>query len=158
MSPSFCLASSLPSPSNLPFLVSSPLSPNYRVTVARRWSGGSTPGHAVPVAAAPGERRERAVRAEGARGARCPRRPCRRCAAGARGARRPRRPRHRHVKGGRKHAARAVHVAAAPPEFSPSPLSRLKRNAVTPVVMRPMTVTDNQLGRGRGEEGDKDKG
>ena len=58
----------------------------------------------------------------------------------------------------REHAVRAVNVAAAPPEFSPSPLSRLKRNAVTPVVMRPMTVTDNQLGRGTGEEGDKDKG
>ena len=43
----------------------------------------------------------------------------------------------------------------APPGFSPSPLPRSLRNAVTLVEKLPMIVTNNQLGRGTGEKGDK---
>ena len=138
--------------SNLLALVSLPLFPDYRVTVA----------------AAPPERRERAktrrprcrcgrreqgeraVRVKGVRGARLSWRSRRRRAARARGARQPAAPRERSER-----AVRAVDVAAAPPEFSPSPLPRPACNAVIPVEKRPMIVTKNQLGRDTGEKGDK---
>ena len=100
-------------PSNLPFLVSLPPFPNYRVTVA----------------AAPPERRERAGtrrpcrrHVKGARRARrlrCPRRPRRRRAAGARGA-----PRSRVAAAPselRDRAVCAVYKDPVPSEFSPSP-------------------------------------
>ena len=45
--------------------------------------------------------------------------------------------------------------SAAPPEFSPLPFPRPTRNAMTPVMMRPMIVTNNQLGQRTGEKDDK---
>lgn len=56
----------------------------------------------------------------------------------------------------RERVVRVVRVAAAPPEFSPSPLPQPPCNGVTPVVMRPIIATNNQPGRGTGEGGDKD--
>ena len=95
-----------------------------------------------------GTRRPRRRRVEGARGARCPHR------------RRP--PPERGERAGytvpvtaASREQRECAARAAPPEFSPSPLPRPPRNAVTPVVMRPMIVTNKQLRRGTGEEGDK---
>ena len=129
---------STPSPSNLPFLNSLSLFPDYRVTVAaapperRERNGTRRPRRSR----APSKRGERVVRAEGARGARRPwRTRCRR-AAGARGARWLRRPCRRRAEGA-KRALFATHVACAagvlpfPPPPAPAQRRDPRREAAT---------------------------
>ena len=135
--PHFVAPLILPSPSNLPFPLSLPLFPDYRVTVAV-----TPPERSV----APRERRERVLLTKGVRGTRRPCRLHRRRNTGVRRARRLRRPRRCRVEGAKgaccSRCPRRRRAAGVLP-FSPSPLPRPPQNAVTPVVMRPIIATNN---------------
>ena len=153
---------SIPSPSNLPILVFLPFSRTIECpSLPRRLSGWSAPGHAVPVAPAPREREdELAVRAEGARGR--ARRLRRGSETSAPSAPSPPPPRQRSegsvpatpspslLRRGSEESALRSRRPRRRRAAGVLPFPRPLLNAVTPVVVQPLIVINNQLGRGTG--------